>query len=92
MSTIQLEIPDDLAEKLAPYRDQLLELLQLGLQERLAQEQQRQQARLWQVLRASGRVTSPKPYPSPQPYVRRTPLPSSGKLASELIIEQRGPL
>jgi len=32
MSTLQLEIPDELAEKLRPYHDQLPKLLELGLQ------------------------------------------------------------
>jgi hypothetical protein len=40
MHTIQLDIPDELAKRLAPYSDHLLALLELGLQVRIAQEQQ----------------------------------------------------
>jgi len=40
MYTIQLELEDELAEKLAPYRDKLLALLELGLQEWLERERQ----------------------------------------------------
>ena len=40
MYTIQLELRDELAEKLAPYHDRLIELLELGLQEWLEREQQ----------------------------------------------------
>jgi hypothetical protein len=65
MSVIKLEIPDKLAEKLVPYRDQLVELLELGLQkwqEREQQEHQSEQERIYQILAASGKVTLPKPY------------------------------
>jgi hypothetical protein len=95
MVTIQLEIPDELAKKLTPYHNQLLELLELGLQERQVREQQAQQGqqeRLLQVLAASGRVEMPKPYTGKKRYVRHTPVPITGKPVSEIIIEQRGPL
>jgi hypothetical protein len=95
MSVIKLEIPDKLAEKLVPYRDQLVELLELGLQkwqEREQQEHQSEQERIYQILAASGKVTLPKPYTGEKPYVSRTPVPATGKPASEIVIEQRGPL
>jgi hypothetical protein len=95
MSTIRLEIPNELAEKLAPYQDQLPELLELGLQEWLERQQQERLAlrkRLLQVLAASGKVEIPRPYVGEKPYVRHTPVPITGKPVSELIIEQRGPL
>jgi len=91
MNTIQLEIPDDLAKELIPYQDQLLDLLQLGLQQRLAEEYT-EHIGLEKMLRSSGKVTSPKPYSGVKPYQYRTPLPTRGKPASELIIEQRGTL
>jgi hypothetical protein len=95
MSIIQLEIPNELAEKLRPYGNRLVELLELGLQKWQEREQQERQAQqqdhLLQVLVASGKVTMPKPYPGKKPYVSQTPVPISGKPVSELIIEQRGP-
>ena len=39
MHTIQLDIPDELAERLAPYSDHLSALLELGLQAWIAHEQ-----------------------------------------------------
>ena len=92
MSTIQLDISDELAKKLAPYRDQLVELIELGLQtwlERKPQEPLAQQESLRQILAASGQVELPQPYTGQEPYVRRTPVPITGKPVSEVIIEQR---
>lgn len=95
MYTIQLEIPDELAEKLGPYRDRLPELLELGLQEWLELERQESLALredLLLALAASGKVTPPKPYTDERPYERRTPVPITGKPVSEIMIEQRGRL
>ncbi len=94
MTIIQLEISDKLAEKLKPYQDRLVELLELGLQTWQEQESppQSERQRLLQVLAASGRVSLPKPYTGEEPYISHTPVPSSGKPASEIVIEQRGPL
>lgn len=94
MNIIQLEISDKLAEKLKPYQDRLVELLELGLQTWQEQESppQSERQRLLQVLAASGRVSLPKPYAGEEPYVRRTPVPTTGKPVSEIVIEQRGPL
>lgn len=91
MNTIQLEIPDDLAKELVPYQDQLLELLRLGLQQRLVEEHAGY-VELAEMVQSSGKITSPKPYSGAKPYKYRTPLPTRGKPASELIIEQRGTL
>jgi len=95
MYTIQLELRDELAERLAPYHDKLLELLELGLQEWLEREQQEHIApreRLLQVLATSDNIKMPRPYTGERPYVRHTPVPITGKPVSELLIEQRGPL
>ena len=95
MTTIQLEIPDKLAEKLKPYQDRLIELLELGLQKWQEHEQQASQTekeKVLQILAASGKVSLPQPYAGDKPYVRRTPVSISGKPASEIIIDQRGPL
>jgi hypothetical protein len=94
MHTIQLDIPDELAERLTPYSDHLAALLELGLQAWVAHEQQEQAAILEDLLRilgTSGKVAIPQPYPGPEPYVRHTPIPITGKPISELVIEQRGP-
>lgn len=95
MTTIQLEVPNELAEKLDPYYDKLVDLLELGLQkwqEREQQARQTEQERIFQVLAASDIVTVPKPYTGKEPYVSHTPVPATGKPASEIVIEQRGPL
>ena len=96
MSIIQIEIPDKLAKKLRPYQDRLVELLELGLQKWQEREQNEYQTQEKehpsQILAASGRVTLPKPYTGKKPYVRRTPVPITGKPVSEILIEQRGPL
>lgn len=95
MYTIELEIPDKLGEKLAPYRDQLPELLELGLEvwlERKQQERHAIQEDILQVLAASGKVALPEPYTEDKPYVRRTPVPITGKSVSQIVIEQRGAL
>lgn len=94
MHTIQLEIPDELAEQLVPYEDQLPELLELGLKEFLErQEEERRVSReeIDRVLAASGMVTLPQPDMGEIPYIRQTPVPITGKPASEIVIEQRGP-
>jgi len=77
MYTIQLELEDEMIEKLAPYQDKLLELLELGLQvckERERQEWRNMQDRLLQTLGASGEVQVPKPYAGEKPYARRIPV------------------
>ena len=94
MHTIQLDIPDELAERLAPYADKLLVLLELGLQAWTAhamQEQLTLREGILRILAISGKVAIPQPYTGPAPYVRHTPIPITGKSVSELIIEHRGP-
>ncbi len=94
MHTIQLDIPDALAERLAPYSDNLVALLELGLQAWTAYEMQEQlalQEGLLRRLATSGKVAIPQPYTGPAPYLRHTPIPITGKPVSELVIEHRGP-
>ena len=94
MHTIQLNIPDELAERLAPYADHLSMLLELGLQAWMTHEQQGHAAMQESVLRiltTSGKVAIPQPYHGPKPYVRHTPIPITGKPVSALVIEHRGP-
>ena len=94
MPTIQLNIPDELAERLAPYSDHLLMFLELGLQVWMTHEQQERatvQEGILRILATSGKVTVPQPDPGPEPYVHHTPIPITGKPVSELVIEHRGP-
>lgn len=93
MHTIQIEVSDQLAAQLAPYREQLPNLLEAGL--RAWQRKRRRPAeteaeRIRRVLAASGLVTLPKPDPNPEATARRRPVPITGKPVSEIAIEQRG--
>lgn len=95
MYTIEVQIPDKLGEKLAPYRDHLPELLELGLHTWLEREQRKRnagQADILEILAASDKVSLPEPYTNETPYERRTPVPITGKPASRIVIEQRGDL
>lgn len=95
MHTIHLELKDEQVKKLAPYRDKLPELLELGLEVWLDREQRTGQSSrelLLQVLAASNQVEIPKPYRDEEPYHRHTPVPIKGQSASKLIVEQRGTL
>ena len=91
MHTIQLDIPDELAERLAPYSDNLSVLLELGLQAWMAREQLALREGILRSLATSGKVATPQPYTGPAPYIRHTPVPITGKPVSELVIEHRGP-
>ena len=105
MSTITLEIPDTLTVKLAPYQNQLLELLELGLSMWPKYRDngpvgndptpaddfvaQKPQTNVYQVLASSSKVTPPKPYRASKPYLRQTPVPITGKPVSQLVMEER---
>ncbi len=92
MRTVQLDLPDELVQELAPYREHLPELLALGLHEwkrRQLPVPAADQERIRQFLRTVENVTLPQPYQDETPYVRHTPVPSLGKPASEIVIEQR---
>ena len=73
MHTIQLDIPDELAERLEPYSDHLLALLELGLQAWMAHEQQEHGA--VREGPPSSRPTSSVPRLSPRAPLRRYPPP-----------------
>ena len=95
MQTIQLQISDELAKQLAPYREQWTALLEAGLrawqQTAPANQGESEAEQVRRVLAASGRVRVPKPYPGKKPYVRHTPVLITGQPVSEIVIEQRGP-
>jgi len=95
MHTIQLELEEELAAKLIPYRDKLPEMLELGLralQEREVQERQKAQERVLAVLRASSEVHVPGPPNGDGPYLRHPPVEVTGQPVSEIVIAQRGSL
>jgi hypothetical protein len=95
MHTIQLELEEDLAAKLVPYRDKLQEMLELGLQalqEREAQNQEYARARVLEVLSASSEAHVPEPPNGQESYTRLTPVPLEGRQVSEIVIAQRGDL
>jgi hypothetical protein len=95
MHTIQLELDEELARKLDPYRDKIPELLELGLgalQERERREHQEARERLLRALEASGKIKVPEPYTGEQAYVRHSPPTVAGKPVGQIVIEQRGSL
>jgi hypothetical protein len=95
MHTVQLELSDELAETLTPYRDKLSILLELGLQEWLKREQGKSllaRERVLRVLAGLDQVKVPRPYTDEKPYVRHTPVPITGKSVSKIVVEQRGEL
>jgi hypothetical protein len=92
---IELQVSEELAQRLAPYQNQLPELLEAGLRvwqdEEHATNEATLQERIRRVLAASGRVRLPKADLGMKPYTRHTPVPITGKPVSEIVIEQRGP-
>ena len=95
MCIIELEISDELAGRLSPYRAKLPEILEIGLQVHVEREQYPQRAlskELPLILADSEKVRWPKPYAENRAYVRHTPVSSVGKPTSEVVIEQRGNL
>jgi hypothetical protein len=93
MHTIQLELEEELAAKLVPYRDKLPEMLELGLealQEREAQERQEARKRVLGVLGAAPQVNVPQPSNGGAQYVRLTPVQITGQPVSEIVIAERG--
>jgi len=95
MCIVQIESPDELVQKLAPYRDKLAELLELGLEQYINRERRACLSPREQVLHAlavSGRVELPRPVLPGSIRERHTPIRMAGKPLSEIIIEQRGDL
>lgn len=93
MHTIQIEISDQLATQLSPYRESLPALLEAGLRAWKRKSRQRQSettAQIRQALIASGKVLSPDFEGAPHDYVRQSPIIIGGQPVSEIAIEQRG--
>ena len=91
MTTIQVNVPDELAQRLMQYRARWVEVLEAGLRaiEPSQNETEAMQAVL-QKLAHQGKIILPRP--APQPYRRHPLLELSGELISEIVIEQRGEL
>lgn len=97
MKDLTIQLPDDLAQRLKPVQDRLPEIIELGLRywqgSEAAPLTPRQQVE--QVWAKAGLVVSPAPPIVDQDIKlrrRQKPLKVGGKPASEIIIEQRGPL
>ena len=95
MITIPLQLPEDLAKEVLPLQDRLPEIIALGLRQwrkRPALTPRQQVERLWD---AAGLVTPVEAVPAGSEAAkahRRPPVRAGGKLASEIIIEERGTL
>ncbi len=92
MQQMTLEIPDELAAKLTPYREHLLDLLRLGLAEQERMLTARHAVKLDQVLQAmadEGKLIRPKSVRSNRLPSRRALARVKGKPVSEIVIEQR---
>jgi hypothetical protein len=93
MHTIQLELEEDLAARLVPYRDKLPEMLELGLealQKREVRERQEARKRVLSVLGAAPQVNVPQPLNGDAPYTRLSPVQITGQPVSEIVIAERG--
>jgi hypothetical protein len=95
MHTIHLELEEELAAKLTPYRDKLSEILDLGLQaiqERETKERYQARERVLAALKDSSDVNVPRPPSGKGPYLRHPPVQTVGQPVSEIAIAQRGAL
>jgi hypothetical protein len=100
MVTISLKVSDELARRLAPYRDRLPEIVELGLsqvesgaEEGADTNRSALKAQVLAAWRSTGLITAPESATRAGTRVRRTPVKAGGTPASELIIaERRGKL
>lgn len=97
MERILLQIPDDLIEAIRPHRNDLVQILRLGLGQLATAETETPRERTMRALRATGLVRPIAPglvsrYAVNAETERRSPLHLSGVPLSEIVIEQRGRL
>jgi len=97
MVTISLELPEELARRLAPVQDRLPEIIELGLHywQNTQPAPLTPRQRVEQIWATTGLIAPldlaiTQHYPTPR--VGRTPIKAGGKPASQIIIEQRGKL
>ena len=93
MLTIEIEVSEQLAQQLSPYREELPALLEAGLRarKRKAHIQSPDPTQIRKILLASGKVLVPDPQYASSTYVRHTPVTISGQSVSEIVLEQRNP-
>ncbi len=91
MLTIEIEVSEQLAQQLFPYREELLALLEEGLhlRKQKGRKQVTDATQIRRVLLASGKVLAPDPHLASSAYVRHTPVAIVGQPLSEIIVEQR---
>lgn len=97
METILLQIPDDLIDEIRPHRNDLVQILRLGLGQLTTAEAKTSRERTMRALRSTGLVRPIAPglvsrYAAEPATHRHLPLPLSGTPLSEIVIEQRGRL
>ena len=87
---IQLNVPDELAQRLMQHRARWVEVLEAGLRaiEPQPEEATRLQAGL-QALAREGKIMLPRPMN--QPSQRHPLLELRGQPLSDIVMEQRGP-
>jgi hypothetical protein len=95
MVTIEIQVSDELAQRLAAHRHELPALLEAGLRARRQADQAEDNGELREqilrVLAASGRVRLPVTDTETAPPQAYKPAPITGQPVSEIVIEQRGP-
>ena len=97
MQKITLEISDELAERLRPYRDQVARIFQAGLREMETAEKPAltQREQMLAAIRSTGLIRPleenifKKYVPEAHRHARQKPLKIEGKPVSEIIVEQR---
>lgn len=92
MVTIPVELPDELAAKVLPWRDRLPEMIELGLRQlgivstSLPDAGRSDKQKILAALESTGLVTLPK---AAARRTRRLPIYVGGPPASEMIIAER---
>ncbi len=93
MYEMTVEVPDELALELRPYREDLVALLQLGLEERRKNEQMQNIMSVKQVLQQladEGKLIPPKLTKNRKVRGQRSLVRVTGQPVSKIVIEQRG--
>lgn len=98
MITIPVQLSNELARRVMQLQDRLPEIIELGLQQIEAGEEQEAgypqvKQQVLDAMASTGIVTLPAPAAHRKPRVRHTPIKAGGRPASELMIaERRGEL
>ena len=94
MITIPLQLPNELAKRVMPLQDRLLEIIELGLRQvetagKAGASDSQAKQRILDALASTGIVTLPAPAARSKARARRTPIKAGGPPASEMIIAER---